>query len=174
MLLFLYLCKVMLNLTNILKHFQNFDMENEVKKSLLKSENDMLTLNENQMLLQGEDSDGNQLQTYKSAPGEVYAAYTIELKKEKGQRTDIVTLHDSGHFHESMELYKDAENLPIEVNGMFPIIADFKKGSENISKNIDTSNVLGLNEQNMNAIINDVQNEIYKQVEIFISQTPEI
>ena len=164
----------MWNLAQIKQYIENFDFETIVKESVLKSENDMLLLNEMQMKNFGIDSEGDQIQTYKAAPGEVYAAYTIELKQAKGQRTDIVTVSDSGYFHNSMELFKDSAGLPLLVNNEFPIIADFKKGNENIGDNLDTSNLLGLTDANKTAVINDIQNEIQRKISEIFSNIPKI
>lgn len=78
------------------------EIKKEVQKTLKELEPQILDLNIEQMDEKGEDSKGKEL------PGP-YADFTIEIKKSKQQRFDIVTLHDTGAFHKGffIKFYAD-------------------------------------------------------------------
>lgn len=62
-------------------------------------EDEIIALNtEEQLFARGVDATGNPI----TPP---YTPYTVELKKEKGQPYDRVTLRDTGDFHRSFEVF---------------------------------------------------------------------
>lgn len=63
-----------------------------------------------QLFDKGIDSKGISINTY--AP---YAEYTIQIKKQKGQPYDRVTLHDEGEFAESFFLDVGADSFEIKA-----------------------------------------------------------
>lgn len=82
----------------------------------------------------GITGDGIKLRTDKSKienAGNVYAWYTINEKKGKGQPYNRITLHDTGLFNYSM--YVDANKMYAEI------LADFNKDGQSIYNNFFTS-----------------------------------
>ena len=77
-----------------------------------------------------------------------YAPFTIEIKQQKGQRTDEVTLRDTGDFYDSMTVYVDR-------NGEFVIDADFIKDGTDLRSDWG-NNILGLNDENLNKFVTDL------------------
>jgi len=71
-----------------------------------------------------------------------YAPYTVKVKREKGQPTDRVTLHDTGAFYES--IYVGAQK-----SGYYMYASDIKT-KELEEKYTDSDSILfGLNQRNM-------------------------
>lgn len=65
-------------------------------------------ISEIQLFEQGVDGTGTRLDEF--AP---YTAYTIRVKREKGQPTDRVTLRDEGDFHNSIDVVFAGEGFEI-------------------------------------------------------------
>jgi hypothetical protein len=74
----------------------------EVKKEIIRLNT------EEQLEEYGIDSKGNSLGGY--------SPYTISIKKLKGQRTDHVTLKDTGAFYESFKINVDYNGFEIEAD----------------------------------------------------------
>jgi len=45
-----------------------------------------------------------------------YSPYTVMLKKEKGQRTDHITLLDTGAFYDSFKIFLNRDNFIINAD----------------------------------------------------------
>jgi len=161
----------MLDFTNILRHFESFDESEMVSTAMSYADELAVKLNQNQ-LQSGTDSDGNILSTYKAENTNVYANYTISIKKAKGQPTNKVTLKDTGEFYDSMELESDSQLLAKETAGEYRIIANFEKDGENIGDNLNVSNVLGLTEQNKDTVTEFIRPKIYEYCQAFINNIP--
>lgn len=106
----------------------------------------ILEANKKQLSEKGEDSTGKKLQTYVGARwGIPYAPFTIADKKQFGQGigkiTDHVTLYSSG------ALYKSFKLVVKKLEAVFDANMDKVKG------NIDIENILGLNDENMYALV---------------------
>lgn len=75
----------------------------------------------------GTDAYGDDLVTDRAAQGFVYSVFTIMQKADKGQKTDNVTLNDTGTFYNSFE---------IDINeNLILIKADFIKSEGHIGEN---------------------------------------
>jgi hypothetical protein len=155
----------------ILNSFESFDFDAEIGRAFVKLEDEIITLNQNQLNIFGTDSDGERLQTYKAKGSNAYADFTIQLKKEAGKEYDHVTLNDSGAFYETMQIAKNGDD-PILKGDEFQIVADFRKGNESIGKNIDISNVLGLTDENKIVVSKSMKTIIDNEIKQFISQLP--
>lgn len=94
----------------------------------------------------GVDIFGEQIRTYAARTPNVYADYTIAVKESKGQRTDIVTLTDSGDFlNNNIELTRKGEDVLIGFND--------KKDDGLISDNVDLKNVFGWTDTDIDFLI---------------------
>ena len=93
-----------------------------------------------QLYVKGENALGVEISSYMP-----YTPFTIEIKKEKGQPTDRVTLRDTGDFYDSMKV--DAERT------YFEIVADDWKTEELKGKYGD--DILGLNAEHKGQLIWD-------------------
>lgn len=91
---------------------------------------------EEQLYSQGVDSKGVQL-------GE-YSTYTKGLKQNKGQRTDHITLKDTGEFYKSFSIRLEGSS--------FRIIADGQKEDTNLFKEYGID-ILGLTEDSMDVVV---------------------
>ena len=86
----------------------------------------ILDANRSQMML-GLDKLGNEILPE-------YTPFTIEIKKEKGQPTDRVTLKDTGDFHREMFMKVDSTSIFIDSNDekTEKILKKYDAGSETI------------------------------------------
>lgn len=89
----------------------------------------------NQLYEEGIRSDGSPLGPYQP--------FTIEIKRQKGQPYDHVTLRDTGEFYASFRVFYDADT--------FEVTADGDKGDKNLF-DVYGDNVLGLTEFNLERI----------------------
>jgi hypothetical protein len=96
----------------------------------------------------GEDSEGRDL-------GE-YSPFTKELKKLKGQRIDHITLKDTGDFYASF--------IVRPFKGGFTIDADPIKDDTNLFREYG-EDILGLNDDNLQIIINFYKDAILESLE---------
>jgi len=112
----------------------------------------------------GVDSEGQIIRTDASrvTPSGRYSAYTVRVKKKKGQTTKHVTLKDSGSFQDSIEAF-------VTPDGIFTK-ADFsKEGGANIIDNfLDSFNT---DSEFNDAIIGIQKSEKIKLIDIIIEIT---
>ena len=73
---------------------------------------DVTNLNKEQMFEQGIDSEGDSLGEYSPA--------TIQIKSEKGQRTDHITLRDTGEFHDSIRVSAERNSFVFRADMVKP------------------------------------------------------
>ncbi len=93
-----------------------------------------------QLFDKGEDSTGR---TLESIGGE-YSPYTVNIKEEKGQPTDRVTLKDTGEFYSSFEVKPFFGGFIIDANPIKDDTNLFEDWGED---------VVGLNDENLELII---------------------
>ena len=107
--------------------------------------NAVIQLNQKQ-LQQGLDAQGKRIRTIKSMGTQVYTLYTIQIKQEKGQPTDRVTLYNTGEFYNTMQ-------LKVVANG-YLITANFEKDDGDIRDNIsDEYEILGISDEKKDILI---------------------
>ena len=111
----------------------------------------IIRLNTDEQLFQGIDSTGRDLDSI----GGSYSPLTIEIKKEKGQPYDRVTLKDTGEFYESFKVnpYK----------GGFSISADAIKDQDDLTKEWG-DDIIGLTDASRNELVNHYRNEIIREI----------
>lgn len=86
----------------------------------------MVEFNQDQ-LQSGYDALGQKINTIGGSP---YRAYTVKIKKLKGQPTNIVTLYDTGAFYKTFKVRIVKEG--------YEVIADFEKPDGSILDNFDS------------------------------------
>jgi len=87
----------------------------EVIREDKKVQKEILDLNRwAQLFRKGINSDGISLSSIRPEGG--YTFYTIQLKREKAQRTDHVTLRDSGSFYDSFTIKASNDFFEIDAN----------------------------------------------------------
>jgi hypothetical protein len=128
-----------------------FELLDEVFK-INSVQQEVIRLNQEQ-LYSGIDSQDKLIHTISGHP---YALKTIWIKRKKGQKTDVVTLKDTGEFYESFR-------VRITENG-YEILADFEKADENILDNFTNEfDFLGLiNESLQELVDNQVMYQLTK------------
>lgn len=125
-------------LINSLQEF-NRDIYQFLQEIIRKNENEIADLNSQIQLKEtGENAIGISIMNY--AP---YAPLTIEIKKQKGQRTDIVNLTDTEDFINSFYIEIGNESFEIKANDWKTEELKEKYGEE----------ILGLNEENIHDVI---------------------
>ena len=117
----------------------------------------IINLNHSQ-LRQGQDNEGKKLKTYAATGSDVYSRTTIVQKQLSGQPSNIVTLFDTGEFYETFDI--------IVSQAQAQIVANFNKGTENISDNLDTSNVLGLDETRKQILLEAIMPRMIQIIKI--------
>ena len=85
-----------------------------VRKALEENQNRIVDLNIEQLYEYGMNSLGIRIDTYQP-----YSPYTIQVKQQKGQPYDRVTLRDTGDFHKSFE-------VTFEPRGFYITATDYK------------------------------------------------
>lgn len=96
-----------------------------------------------QLFRKGINSDGVSLADVRPKGG--YTSYTIQLKRQKLQRTDHVTLRDSGEFYDSFRINAS--------NDFFEIDADPNKDTTNLFDEWGVD-VLGLTDESKEILSN--------------------
>ena len=96
---------------------------------------------EEQLYKKGETSTGVSIDTYQP-----YRPLTIQIKTEKGQPTDRVTLNDTGDFYESFVIFADEVGFEIDAT-------DWKRG-ELVDKYGEE--IFGLNEENRQKVAREI------------------
>jgi len=104
----------------------------------------------------GEDSLGKKLRGKTILKDGKYTPFTKNKKKEKGQRTDHPTLKDTGGFYASF--------IVKPYKGGFIIDADATAGDKNLFDELG-NDILGLNDENLQIIINFYKDAILKSLE---------
>lgn len=101
------------------RHLQQFTIERQetdLLKIVKKHEPYAVDLNIEQMM-KGVDSNNEEIRP-------PYKPFTIQIKEEKGQPTDRVTLRDEGSFHQLM--FMGADKWPAIFNSADPKTEDLK------------------------------------------------
>lgn len=117
------------------------------------------------LYVSGKDSDGKQLITDRAYGAFDYSEYTVKEKRKKGQKTENVTLRDTGRFYDS---YK------VQIHDfIFEISASFKTDSGLISDNFMSSYT---QKEFENAVTGLTEIEIQEIIQQFISEriTPDL
>lgn len=121
---------------------------NQILKQILDStelQEEIIYLNTiDQLYKKGEDKLGRSL----DAVGGGYSPYTIQIKSQKGQPTDRVTLKDTGAFYESWKIVNDYNQLQIIANPL--------KGGKDINREWG-GYVIGLQPENLQKIIDEIK-----------------
>ena len=97
-----------------------------------------------QLFEKGEDKLGRTLESV----GGGYSPFTIQIKQQKGQPVDRVTLNDTGVFYESFKV--------VVADTYIEIIANPMKDGKDINREWG-GYVIGLQPQNMNKIIDEIK-----------------
>ena len=86
----------------------------------------ILEKNRDQLML-GKDKKGNEILPE-------YTPFTIEIKKEKGQPTDRVTLKDTGEWHKSLFMKIEGKNIFIDSDHELTdeLMEKYDRGGETI------------------------------------------
>lgn len=109
----------------------------------------VIEFNQQQLYIKGITARGKIIRTYHAHSPNVYAHRTIDIKKEKGQKVNVVTLKDTGEFYRSFIATPDDKSISIDAN--------FSKADGDISDNVDTTDILGLTDYNMDRIQKEVR-----------------
>lgn len=124
------------NIKRLCRNANELD-QNEIVKEIFDDRDlqlDIVNLNKEQMYEEGIDSKGQQL-------GE-YSIITKKIKEQKGQRTDHITLKDTGAFYDSIKIRSEKSEVIIS--------ADMKKPDTDLEKIYPFA--LGLTNENIQAI----------------------
>jgi len=110
---------------------------------------------EKQLYDKGEDSQGIRLEGKNIVKGGEYSTTTVKIKRVKGQPTNRVTLFDTGEFYASFVVKP--------YRGGFTIDADAEKEDNNLFDEFG-EDVVGLNQENLQTIINFFKDEILEKI----------
>lgn len=128
---------------------------NEILKELLSDkalQDRIIYLNtEDQLFQRGEDKLGRTLESI----GGGYSPFTIQIKQEKGQPYDRVTLEDTGEFYESFHVVNEDTYIMIIANPM--------KGDKDINQEWG-GHTIGLQVQNVQKIIDEIKDKFIQEV----------
>lgn len=96
----------MATILGLYERLQQLDTDKIIRESLEASKETYADMNAEQMF-KGIRSDGNPILPE-------YSPLTVQLKKEKGQPTDRVTLHDTGSFYQGIRVDVGSDKLTID------------------------------------------------------------
>ena len=102
----------------------------------------VISLNHDQLFRKGVDSKGVTLG--------VYAPFTIEIKKSKGQPTNHITLKDTGDLYNTWTVKMVKGDIVIDANFI-------KDGEDIIEKNRLSEFVTGLTEESLQILIDEIK-----------------
>ncbi len=122
----------------MINNLNGFDLGNYFKDWITDHESFITDQNKRRLSEKGTNVEGEEIRTFRAEAGEVYSAFTINMKLAKGQPDDKVTLKDTGDFYSKFKVKAD--------NNSFTVTADDKKPDGNISDNLDVNSALGLAE----------------------------
>lgn len=104
---------------------------------------------ERQLYDKGIDSEGKRLRSAITGL-EDYTLYTLAVKESKGQKTDNITLKDTGEFYESWTVTLSGGDIVIN--------ADLLKGDNNLEE--VWGPILGLTDENLQHVIDYARENI--------------
>lgn len=84
------------------------------------TQQEIIRLNQEQLYEEGIDSEGFELDNIDNIytlPG-VYSQFTVQIKREKGQRFDHITLRDTGAFYDSFRVIVDRDAFTLDANDL--------------------------------------------------------
>ena len=147
----------MSKLLNLKDRLKKYDPNRVLNEVLSKAEPENVVRNEitDRLNKKGEDSEGRKLKTYNHARGEVYSAYTIQLKKAMRQEWRRVTLKDTGEFHKTLELKLQ--------NDFFNVIGISDKEDGKIEDNVDLTNVMNLSTEEKTKLVNEIRGKFIQE-----------
>jgi hypothetical protein len=96
-----------MTLHELQRRFSGFDITEEVRESIIETSDEITELNRGQMFI-GKRSDGSEITP-------TYSDLTIELKEQKGQPSDRVTLKDTGAFWDSLTVDVNSDSFTIDA-----------------------------------------------------------
>ena len=108
----------------------------------------IIFLEQERLFTTGKDSEGESLGSY--------APFTVVIKQEKGQRTDHITLLDTGAFYKSFTFHATGTELIFDAN---PIKTD-ESGEESNLFNDFGIDILGLNDEDSEKLIEYIYIEL--------------
>ena len=145
---------------NIKQQFDSFDFNKVIDESVMldKNKNAMIEFNQHQLYIDGVDSEGDKIKTYKAVPPNVYTQRTINIKKAEGAPFDHVTLFNKGDFYKTFEVK--------QLEDHYLISGDARKENGLISDNVNLSSVFGLTDDNKDEFI---EINIKKSIFVFVN-----
>lgn len=146
-----------MDLTTLKKRIEKLNLNNLFKKifNLRDVKDFVIERNQEQLYYRGIDATGKVLKTYFANSPNVYSNTTIGYKKEKGHPSGIVTLKDTGEFYKTFKVNSQPEYAEVTAN--------FEVHGESISENVDTTNVLGLTEENKKILVDYIKPMFIKE-----------
>lgn len=136
---------IMGDIGKTINKFLKLDFTKEIVKILNSSKvRKMVIYMQQQRLYEtGKDSKGESLGSY--------SPFTVVIKQSKGQRTDHITLRDTGDFYKSMTFHATETEIVFD--------ADAQKDDDNLFDDFGI-NILGLTEKNKENLINLIYTEL--------------
>jgi hypothetical protein len=125
--------------------FLRFDFKKAVLKILnsKKVSDFVIEMQQARLYNTGKDSEGDSLGSY--------SPFTVVIKQAKGQRTDHITLRDTGEFYESMTFHATGTALIFD--------ADAQKDEDNLFDNFGID-ILGLTDFDKERLIELIYQEL--------------
>lgn len=107
----------------------------------------IIELQQERLYERGTDSEGRSLGDY--------SPYTVEIKREKGQRFDHITLRDTGEFYESFTVTVVKDGVVLDANP--------NKETTNLFSEYGID-ILGLDEFSFNIVKDQILVEMYQYI----------
>jgi hypothetical protein len=111
-----------------------------------------------QLFEKGENSLGIRLENI----GGPYSQATVQIKQEKGQPTDRITLRDKGDFYNSWEVIANTGDTYITIK-----VDPWKAGPTNLLDEWGVE-VVGLNKENTIWLINEIRTKMVAKIKAYI------
>jgi len=136
---------IMGDIGKTINKFLRLDFTKEIVKILNSSKvrKKVIYMQQQRLYETGKDSTGESLGSY--------SPFTVIIKQSKGQRTDHITLRDTGDFYKSMTFHATETELVFD--------ADAQKDDDNLFDDFGID-ILGLTEKNKEKLIELIYSEL--------------
>lgn len=141
-----------MSLENLVNRLESLDLDRVANAALQGQEDFIINLNtQDQLFEKGINSDGISLEEI----GGEYSPVTVQIKTEKGQPVDRITLKDTGEFYDTWVVRLGSKEFEIAANPLKDETNLFDEWGEEI---------VGLTDESLDKLINEILPKIQAEI----------
>jgi len=103
----------MATIEHLMRNLDKVNMKEVIQEAVTETTEEIKNYQQQQMFLKGERSDGEKIRRL-DGKYEIYAPFTVSVKRLKNQPTDRVTLRDTMSFHRGITIKAEAGKVIID------------------------------------------------------------